>query len=90
MRWLGVYFDPLLSFSDHAEKMTSKGHRAAAGLIMLANTVQGVDAKTMRREVHACILSILTYSVSACWPGHTYTNTNGKTIWNGVDGHPKS
>ncbi len=89
MRWLGVYFDPRLSFSDHAEKMASKGRRAAEGLIMLANIVQGVDAKTMQCVVHAYILPILPYSVSAWWPGRTRTNKNGKTIWNRVDGHLK-
>ena len=89
MRWLGVYFDPRLSFNDHAEKMASKGRRAAAGLIVLANKVQRVDTKTMHRAVHAYILPILTYAVSAWWPGRTRTNKNGKTIWNRVDGHLK-
>lgn len=65
MRWLGVYFDPRLSFSNHADNMASKGRRAAARLIMLANTVRGVDAKIMRRVVHACILPILTYAAPA-------------------------
>lgn len=32
MRWLGVYLDFRLSFSDHVTKMASKGRRAAAYL----------------------------------------------------------
>lgn len=38
MRWLGVYFDPRLSFAHHASKMATKGRQAAAGLAMLGNT----------------------------------------------------
>lgn len=86
---VGVYFDSRLSFSNHADIMASKGRRASAGLIMLANTVRGVDAKIMRRAVHACILPILTYATLAWWPGHTRINKNNKTIRNGVDGHLK-
>lgn len=74
MRWIGVYFDPRLSFSNHADNMASKSRRASAGLIMLANTVRGVDAKIMRRAVHACILPILTYATPAWWPGYTRIN----------------
>ena len=80
MRWLGVYFDPHLSFNDHAAKLASKGRRAASGLIMLANKVQGVNAKIMQRAAHACILPILTYAALAWWPGRTRINSKGKTI----------
>ena len=80
MRWLEVYFDPRLSFNDDAAKLASKGRRAAAGLIMLANTVQGVDSKIMQRAVHACILPILTYASPSWWPGRTQINSKGETI----------
>ena len=60
MRWLVVYFDPRLSFSDHAAKMASKKRKAAAGLAMLVKTTRGVEAVIMRKAVHACILPILT------------------------------
>ncbi len=35
MRWLRVYFDPCLSFSDHAIKIADKGLKAAGELSML-------------------------------------------------------
>lgn len=65
MRWLGVYFDSRLSFSDHATKMASKDRRAAAGLSMLVKTTRGVVADIMRRAVRACIIPILTYGTPA-------------------------
>ena len=52
MRWLGFYFDPRLSFSDHAAKMASKGWKAAAGLV---ERYDGYDGKV------AWLLSFLMY-----------------------------
>lgn len=80
MCWLGVYFDPRLSFSDHAAKMTSKGWKAAAGLSRLVKTTRGVEEGIMRKAVHACILPILTYGTPAWWPGRTQTNRKRQTI----------
>lgn len=65
MKWLGVYFDYKLSFADHANKMASKGRKAATGLTMLVKTTRGVNATTIRKAVHACILPILTYAAPA-------------------------
>ncbi len=89
MRWLGVYFDPRLPFNDLAAKLGSKGRRAAEGLIVLANIVQGMDAKIMQQAVHAFILPILTYSPPAWWPGQKRINSKGKTIQNGFNRHLK-
>ena len=89
MRWLGVYFDSRLSFSDHAAKMASKGRKAAAGLSMLVKTTRGVEAVIMRKEVHAYILQILTYGTPAWWPGRTRTNREGQTIQNGMESNCK-
>lgn len=53
---------------------------------MLENTVRGVDVKIIRRAVHACVLSILTYAAPAWWHGRSRINNAGKTIRNGVEG----
>ncbi len=87
--WLGVYFDPCLSFNNHAAKLAHKGRRASAWLIILANMVPGVDVKIMQRVMHAYILPILTYASTAWWPCRRRINSNGKTIQNGVDRHLK-
>lgn len=60
-RWLGIYFDSRLSFSDLVEKMASKGRKVASGLSMLVKTTRGVEAFIMRKAVHVCVLPILTY-----------------------------
>lgn len=89
MRWLGVNFDSCLSFSNHADIMASKGHKASVGLIMLANTVRRVDAKIMRRAVYVYIPPILTYATPAWWPGHMQINKNNKTIRNRINSYLK-
>lgn len=53
---------------------------------MLVKTTQGVNAATMHRTVHACILSILIYAAPAWWPGRTRTNKEGRTIQNSIEG----
>ena len=85
MRWLGVYFDPRLSFVDHAGKMTTKGRKAASGVSMLVDATKGVEAVIMRKAIHACILPILTYGAPAWWPERTRTNREGRTIQNDID-----
>ncbi len=85
MKWLGVYFDHKLSFTDHANKMASNGRKAATGLTMLVKTTRGVNATTMRKAVHACILPIFTYAAPAWWPGQSHTNAAGRTIHNKIN-----
>lgn len=87
MRWLGVHFDFRLFFSDHAEKMASKGRKAASGLSMLVKTTKEVEVVIMQKAVHACILPILTYGAPAWWPGHTQTNKQKQTIQNNMEGN---
>ncbi len=53
---------------------------------MLVKTTRGVNAAIMCREVHECILLILTYAALGWWPGRTRTNKEGRTIQNGVEG----
>ncbi len=84
MRWLGFYYNVRLSLKRHVEKMASKGQRAIAGLKMLGNTIQGVETKVIRQEVHVSILPILTYSAPVWWPGHACVNKHGKANRNGV------
>lgn len=65
MRWLGVYFNPRLSFSDHATRMASKGQKVVVRLSMLVKSTRVVKAIVMQKAVHAYILPILTYRAPA-------------------------
>lgn len=69
MRWLGVSFDPRLLFSDHAAKIASKSRKTVADLSMLVKITREVEAVIIWKEVHACILLILTYGTPAWWLG---------------------
>ena len=40
----------------------------------------------MYREVHECIIFILTYTAPAWWPGRTRTNKERETIQNSIEG----
>ncbi|KZV79436.1 hypothetical protein EXIGLDRAFT_782339 [Exidia glandulosa HHB12029] len=66
VRWLGIFFDPKLTYRAHVDKACAKARKAAMGLRMLANTVRGLSQDHMRRLYIACILPMLTY-VSAVW-----------------------
>ncbi len=86
-KWLGVYFEHKLSFTNHANKMGSKGAKAATGLTMLVKTTRRVNVTTMQKAVHACILPILIYTAPTWWPGQNHTNVTGRNIHNKVNAH---
>ena len=54
---------------------------------MLVKTTRGVNAITMHKAVHSCVLPILTYTARAWWPGQNYINATGRTIHNKVNAH---
>ena len=43
MRWLGIYFDKRLTFSDHVKIMSNRASSIINGLRCLANTVRGLS-----------------------------------------------
>ena len=49
MRWLGVHFDPRLSFAHDDSIMATKGRQTGVGLTMLGNTTRRVDLVIMRK-----------------------------------------
>lgn len=65
MQWLKVYFDSFLSISDHVIKMATKKGRAAPCLSILVKITREAEANIICKVVHACILPILTYDISA-------------------------
>lgn len=80
MRWLGLHFDPRLSFSERAEKMASKRRKAVSELSMLVKTTRGIEAFIMRKAVHACILPILTSGALTRWPRPSRIHKQGLII----------
>ena len=67
VQWLGIFFDPKLTFRAHVDKACAKACRAAMGMCMLANTVCGLHQGHMRRLYISCILPILLYASPVWW-----------------------
>ena len=71
LRWLGIFFDPFLTFSHHITIMRNRGMTAVNGLRMLSNTVRGLGQRHLRIMVKMVVVTILTYA-SVVWynPSH--------------------
>ena len=66
LRWLGIFFDPRLSFSHHVTIMRNRGMTAVNGLRMLTNTVRGLGQRHLRIMVKTVVVTVLTYA-SVLW-----------------------
>lgn len=69
IKWLGVWFDSKLSFRKHVQTVTTKAHRIATGVQMLANTVRGLHQSRLRLIYNACVRSVMTYASPVWWRG---------------------
>lgn len=69
IKWLGVWFDSKLSFRKHVQSVTTKAHRIATGIQMLANTVRGLHQSRLRLIYNACVRSVMTYASPVWWNG---------------------
>lgn len=66
VRWLGIFFDPTLSFNKHVEILCNRARTAATGLRVLSNSVRGLSQKHLRALHKTVILPIITYA-SPLW-----------------------
>lgn len=69
LRWLGIWWDPALSFKPHVERMRSKGLSTLAAICLLANTERGMSVLHLRRLYSACVRSVLTWGVPVWYTG---------------------
>ena len=81
LRWLGIWWDPALSFRPHVECMRSKGLSTLAAIRLLANTERGMSALHLRRLYSACVRSILAWGAPVWYTGHRQ-----KTLVNRLQG----
>ena len=75
LRWLGIWWDPALSFKPHVERMRSKGLSTLAAIRLLANTERGMSSIHLRQLYSACVRTVLTWGVPV-W----YTGNRQKTL----------
>ncbi|KAI5115356.1 hypothetical protein M0805_003233 [Coniferiporia weirii] len=77
LRWLGIWWDPGLSFKAHIEHMHSKGLSTLAALRILGNTECGISALLLRQLYSACVHTVLAWD-SLVW----YHGCSQKTLVN--------
>ncbi|KAI5115032.1 hypothetical protein M0805_008808, partial [Coniferiporia weirii] len=61
LRWLGIWWDPGLSFKAHMERMRSKGLSTLAALRILGNTERGISALLLCQLYSACVRTVLAW-----------------------------
>jgi len=66
VRWLGIWFDPHLTFKEHIRIRASQARQAFSRLERLAYTGRGLSARALRQLYRACIISIADYG-SPIW-----------------------
>ncbi|KAI5115748.1 hypothetical protein M0805_002084 [Coniferiporia weirii] len=69
--WLGIWWDPGLSFKHHVECMHSKGLSTLAALRILGNTERGISALHLRLLYSACVCTVLTWGAPVWYHGQS-------------------
>ena len=66
MRWLGIFFDTKLTFSEHVKIMSNRARSIINGLRCLSNTIRGLSQSHLRILYKTCVIPVMTYA-SAVW-----------------------
>jgi hypothetical protein len=69
VRWLGVWFDPLLTFKQHVAIRTSQARSAFQRMTRLANTERGLSPFALRQLYLACVTSVADFGSPIWWRG---------------------
>ena len=77
VRWLGIWFDPKLSFKQHVEKKINSATATFFGLQRLGSLQKGLSFKALRHLYVTCVTSIADFGVPL-W----YTNKQQGTLLN--------
>ena len=77
VRWLGIWFDPKLSFKQHVEKKINSATATFFGLQRLGSLQKGLSFKALRQLYVTCVTSIANFGVPL-W----YTNKQQGTLLN--------
>ena len=69
VKWLGIWFDPKLSFKKHIEKRINLAMASFLGMQRLASTQKGLSFRAMRQLYMACITTVADYGVPVWYRG---------------------
>lgn len=67
IKWLGIYFDPSLSFKHHIATKVAKARGAFFRMARLANIGNGLTPFALRQLYTACVTSIADYGSVIWW-----------------------
>ncbi|KAI5115184.1 hypothetical protein M0805_001912 [Coniferiporia weirii] len=71
LHWLGIWWDPGLSFKPHVECMHSKGLSILTTLRILGNTECGISALHLRQLYSACVCTVLAWGTPVWYHGRS-------------------
>jgi ribonuclease HI len=69
VRWLGIWFDPNLTFKQHVAIRTSQARSAFQRMARLANIERGLSPFAIRQLYLACVTSVADYGSAIWWRG---------------------
>ncbi|KAL2886028.1 putative double-stranded RNA/RNA-DNA hybrid binding protein [Ceratocystis lukuohia] len=68
MKWLGVWWDPSLSFNKHCKETMAKARRTINVLRRLSRVYFGIPPKSALQVIRACVVPQLTYAATTWYP----------------------
>lgn len=71
VKWLGIYFDPNLTFKEHVAIRTSQAKSAYLRMARLANSERGLTPFALRQLYLACVVSVADYGSIIWWRNQT-------------------
>ncbi len=69
VKWLGVYFDPNLTFKQHVATRVAQAKSAFYRMVRIANSENGLSPFALRQLYLACVASIADYGAIIWWRG---------------------
>ena len=69
IKWLGVYFNPNLTFKEHVAIRTLQAKSAYLRMARLANSERGLTPFALRQLYQACVVSVADYGSVIWWRG---------------------
>jgi ribonuclease HI len=69
VRWLGIWFDPGLTFKHHVAKRVSQARSTLQRMNRLANSERGLSPLALRQLYLACVTSVADYGSPVWWKG---------------------
>ncbi|KHJ31436.1 hypothetical protein EV44_g3112 [Erysiphe necator] len=69
VRWLGIWFDPMLLFSQQITIRLTQATKAFYRLVRLATTQRGLSPQALRQIYLTCVVSVSDYGPVIWWKG---------------------